>query len=320
MNAPWVKALSRVTMSAGCAIMTGASLPSSAEGLAWDSPEVKEFLASLPPNQQVRPFHELSRDAKATLRHCFLDAGLDASNIDRPCSPEEALLDMQTIAQNLSYLPPLCAPEDVSALRAALQSCAQQNFFSMCDDATGRVASPGAGAVRNVMADKSPSTVALVKVFARLTRITRQPEGSAAPGDPNGPPARITFRDLHPGTPSTLGEPKHVDGKPTQPLEEPTGDVAKLVARPRLIFTFDDKNPLRIISWRARACLETEAEVIGGGICCPERLRCDPPFLHEGMTTDLRGQTIGQRLQMVTDPDWFDPSAAQEILRQEEDA
>ena len=44
---------------------------------------------------------------------------------------------------------------------------------------------------------------------------------------------------------------------------------------------------------------------VGGGLVVPERLRCDPPFLHEGMTTDLQGERIGQRLQLVTDPDWF---------------
>ena len=40
---------------------------------------------------------------------------------------------------------------------------------------------------------------------------------------------------------------------------------------------------------------------LGGGIVAPERLRCDPPFLHEGMTTTLRGEPIGRRLQLVTE-------------------
>ena len=73
---------------------------------------------------------------------------------------------------------------------------------------------------------------------------------------------------------------------------------------------------MRIISWRARACIEVEPQELGGGIVCPERLRCDPPYLHEGMTTDLSGErTIGQRLQLVTDPDYFNTEGARAILQ-----
>ena len=53
---------------------------------------------------------------------------------------------------------------------------------------------------------------------------------------------------------------------------------------------------------------------VGGGLVVPERLRCDPPFLHEGMTTDLQGERIGQRLQLVTDPDWFNVEGARELM------
>ena len=53
---------------------------------------------------------------------------------------------------------------------------------------------------------------------------------------------------------------------------------------------------------------------MGGGIVASERLRCDPPFLHEGMTTDLRGEQIGRRLQLVTDVDWFNVEGARRVM------
>ena len=53
---------------------------------------------------------------------------------------------------------------------------------------------------------------------------------------------------------------------------------------------------------------------------CPERLRCEPPFLHEGMTTTLSGEPIGKRLQLVTDPDWFNTRGALEELTRHEQA
>ena len=43
----------------------------------------------------------------------------------------------------------------------------------------------------------------------------------------------------------------------------------------------------------------------------PEGLRCDPPYLHEGLTTTADGEwPIGSRVQLVTDPDWFNPEGA----------
>ena len=53
---------------------------------------------------------------------------------------------------------------------------------------------------------------------------------------------------------------------------------------------------------------------VGGGLVVSERLRCDPPFLHEGMTTDLRGKRIGARLQLVTAPDWFNVEGACRLM------
>ena len=51
---------------------------------------------------------------------------------------------------------------------------------------------------------------------------------------------------------------------------------------------------------------------------CWQRLRCDPPFLHEGMTTSVSceetNKPIGPRLQLVTDPDWFNAEAARAML------
>ena len=72
---------------------------------------------------------------------------------------------------------------------------------------------------------------------------------------------------LLPSSPSTLGEPRHTDGRlrhALPPRDDRLG--VPLVHRPRLIFTFDAKNPLRVCSWRARACIETEAIDVGGGV------------------------------------------------------
>lgn len=296
-------------------------------GLAWSSPEVKQFLSTLAPNLKCQPFTSLPGAARANLRQAFVDSGLDASNIDVSAPPKVALEDMQTIVSELSFLPPLWPPMKTATLRASLKAWAERGAFSIGADTSGLVTSPGPAAIRKILATP-PSTFAVNPVlspakivFERLTQITREPLGSVAPGDERGPPARVTIRDLHAGTPSTLGEPKHVDGKPSHPLPPLPSDVdmnrSQIVKRPRLIWTFDDKNPLRIISWRARACLEIEPGEVGGGIVCPERLRCEPPYLHEGMTTNLSGeQTIGHRLQLVTDPDWFNADCARAILEQ----
>ena len=274
-------------------------------GLDWNSPEVVSLVASLPPHQRLVPLRELNDDARATLRH---ELGSNGSQVDTPASPAEALADMRSICSELNYLPPLCQPKDVDKLRQEMMLAMQLHYCTVCPDSSGLVSSPTAEKVRRLMADSSGKLDVLATVFKRLTDITRKPEGSLAPGTPDGPPARVTIRDLKPSTASTLGEPKHVDVKATSPLDAPR--VEGLVRRPRLIWTFDDKNPLRIISWRARACIETVAPGVGCGIVLSERLRCDPPFLHEGMTTDLHGAQIGPRLQLVTDPDWFNVDGA----------
>ena len=278
------------------------------------SENVVAFQASLPPHQRLVPLTELNQDARATLRQCFRDAKLDSSDIDTPATPEEALDDMKTICHELCYLPPLCPPADVETLLTEMGRRDGQNawavnpYFGLAEDASGLVASPSGMAIRRLLADASGEMMATKSVFRLLTEITRQPEGSVAPGTPDGPPSRITLRELKAGTPSTLGEPKHTDVKATTVLDEPT--VEGVVRRPRLIWTFDAHNPLRICSWRARASIETEAPWLGGGIVAPERIRCDPPFLHEGMTTDLSGATIGKRVQMVCDTDWFNVAGA----------
>ena len=264
----------------------------------------------LPPNQRLVPIFELSSDARANLKWCLADGGFDGASVDVPASSEAALEDMRTIIRELQFLPPLIPPEDTEQFREELERASRKGLFSICDDASGLVASPAPDAIRNIL--RSSEYPVARAVFQRLTDITRKPAGSAAPGSSEGPPARVTIRFLKASTASTLGEPKHTDGKPAKPLESGGGEG--LVRRPRLIWTFDTKNPLRVISWRARACIETEAACVGGGISASERVRCDPPFLHEGMTTDLSGAPIGPRLQLVTDPDWFNAPEAVKLF------
>ena len=283
------------------------------DGLAWDSPEVATFIASLPRHVKLVPITELGNDARATLRQAMLDGGLDGKDVDKPASSEESLVDMRRILDELSFLPPLCKPEQVGALRAALRSAAGQGYLTMGHDDSGLVTSPSEARVRAIMNGDEQELAILREVFRTLTAITRTPEGSEAPGTPEGPPRRITIRDLKAATPSTLGEPKHVDVKPREPLG-PASVEGGLVRRPRLIWTFDARNPLRVCCWRARACLEVEPPTVGGGIVASERVRCDAPYLHEGMTTVLSGEAIGKRLQIVTDPDWFNPEAARALM------
>ena len=295
----------------------------------------------------------LSPAARANLRHCFIDAGFTSAAadamVDDAAPSDVSLSDMRLIVNELAYLPPLCPQQHVEVLRHQLLRVAPSRGMGSipASDASGAVTSPSAQAVRRIVNDNSSDLEVARRALKLLTAITRQPEGSAAPGDADGPPARVTLRELKAGTPSTLGEPLHVDGKPAVRREEslpvslrhactfvrgashsafrtnPRGRQAalgapstgaELVRRPRLIWTFDAANPLRICSWRARACIETEAVCVGGGLVVSERLRCDPPFLHEGMTTDLRGKRIGARLQLVTDPDWFNVEGACRLM------
>ena len=187
-------------------------------GLDWDSADVQAFRASLPPHQRLCALTELSDAARANLRQCFIDSGdvLSAESVDVPAPADIALADMKLIVQELDYLPPLCPPEDVERLRYQLLQVAPRRVqhCHLASDPSGGVMSPGPQAIRSIMTDTSGDLDVASRTFRLLTSITRKPVGSAAPGSADGPPARITLRDLHPGTPSTLGEPMHVDGKP----------------------------------------------------------------------------------------------------------
>ena len=207
-------------------------------GLDWDSPAVKSFRAALPAHQRLVPLSELTDAARANLRQCFIDAGQTYAGIDDPTSANVSLDDMKLIVSELDYLPPLCPAAHVGALRDQLLHVApRRGFGSLAEDASGGVMSPSPQAVRSILSDNSVELSVARQALQLLTAITRQPEGSAAPGEPDGPPARVTLRDLKAGTPSTLGEPKHVDGRmqPTLPPSRETG--IKLVQRPRLIWS-----------------------------------------------------------------------------------
>ena len=63
---------------------------------------------------------------------------------------------------------------------------------------------------------------------------------------------------------------------------------------------------------------DAEAECCGGGIVASEHIRCEYPFLHEGMSTTLDGTEVGNRLQLVTDPDWFNAGGAARIVQEQQ--
>lgn len=282
-------------------------------GLDFDSQAVRELIASLPPWLKLRPITDISADARANLKSTILDTWgqTAASHVDVPANAEVSLEDIQAILRGLTYLPPLCKPSEARRLTRELET-----LFQPTPDATGRVASPSPAHIRSLIKRRDTNQLTQ-RCFTLLTAITRQPEGSCAPGESDGPPNRVTIRFLSDGVASTIGEPKHVDVKSKAPLPPPSSDG--LVRRPRLIWTLDARNPLRIISWRARACIETEPPEDGGGIVLPEALRCDPPYLHEGLTTTVGGDRqapIGNRVQLITDPDWFDAMAAEKIMLQ----
>ena len=195
-------------------------------GLEWGSPAVEAFRASLPAHQKLCPLTSLSPAARANLRHCFLDAGLtsDAERVDTPASGDVALADLQLIVSELAYLPPLCPLQHVEQLRHQLLQVAPSKGMGSVPamDASGGVASPSPKALRDIVNGTSSDLEVARRALKLLTAITREPEGSMAPGDANGPPARVTLRELHAGTPSTLGEPLHVDGKPLVRRREPS--------------------------------------------------------------------------------------------------
>jgi len=305
----------------------------SSGGLQWDSSDVEKFIHTLPGNQRIGPMPSINVDAKATLLQCYKDGGWTANTfqeLDVPSPPDVSLTDVKRICDELDYLPPLCPPQLAPQLSHELQVVAVRlGYVRVAEDSAGtRVMSPSATAVRQILRDTSGELDLAKHVFQVLTDITRLPEGSSAPGEFDGPPARVTIRDIEDGIASTLGEPKHVDVRPSSwlhstklEIQEPalmqrTCPPRPLVCRPRLIWTFNTKNPLRITCWRARACIETEPDSVGGGLVVSEHLRCDPPYLHEGMTTGLQGQAIGNRLQLVTDPDWFNTQGARELMNQ----
>lgn len=273
----------------------------------------------LPQNMFLRPITQLSQEARANLRGTLQDEwGRDAAaDVDKPATAEVALDDIQRIVKGISYLPPLAhSCEEALAFARELHLVGP---YQTVEDAAneGHVASPSQSHIRWLMQEPAtgdtPSRRACRRIFSLLTEVTRLPEGSAAPGGSDGPPARVTVRCLSETSASTMGEPKHVDVKSKNPMPPATSDA--VIRRPRLIWTMDARNPLRIISWRARACIDTEPPEDGGGIVLPEALRCDPPFLHEGLTTTADGKaSIGPRLQLVTDPDWFNVNAARELM------
>lgn len=293
----------------------------SATGLDWDSEAVRELQHSLPAHMTLRPITSLTDAARANLRSTVLDSWgrAAAEAVDDPATAEVALEDMLRIVRELRYLPPLCrSVEEARQLTSELGRC----FHHGAGDPTGRVLSPDAARVRQVMSDGASAEndySTLRRVLGLLTEMTRAPEGSVAPGSPDGPPSRVTIRFLREESASTIGEPKHVDVKsreplPARPVVSAATGADALVQRPRLIWTFDKRNPLRILSWRARACIDTEPPEDGGGIVLPEGLRCDPPYLHEGLTTTADGERpIGSRVQLVTDPDWFNPQGARKV-------
>ena len=217
-----------------------------AGGLAWDSPEVQRFVASLPKNMRLRRFTTLPAMPRANLKQCFVDAARSAEvkDLDVPAPPDVALKDMQTIVDELDWLPPLLPPEQADELRASLKACAERGLFSISSDSSGAITSPSGAAIRAILAGPTHTQISTARtVFERLTRITRSPPGSAAPGDASGPPSRVTIRNLSEGMPSTLGEPKHCDGKPASPLGPPPPgcDGMALAKRPvSAIFSFRD--------------------------------------------------------------------------------
>ena len=289
--------------------------------MKWDAPEVEALRAGLPPNQKLRPIDQLPRDALANLRACYAESGWpsDEATVGAAATPEVALEDLQIVASSLDYLPPLCPPQLVTQLSHELTAGAARHL-RWAESAPGTcTCSPSSEQVRKLLADGSGSLRLAQHVFQLLVDVTRLPEGSVAPGPRDCPPARVTLRQLSGDVASTLGEPMHTDLKASGALPEcaamqRTVPPRALPRRPRLVWSFDKRNPLRVTSWRARACLETEPSEVGGGIVIPEALRCDPPYLHEGLTTNLDGGAVGARLQLVTDPDYFNTHAAAALI------